>query len=294
MSSAENKRDRRVRSIAQTILIVLIVSFAFACVSNIYVISNWLINKTTFPAFFGYTPIVVVPDEEAPELDGKLEGGDLFFAKRLDLEKYDLGQTVVFAQNGLIYIGSIEAERAGSTGALEFVVRSIIHGDVYEPPANEQNLIGLFTFRIPLIGYFLLFLGTLAGRILFVGVPLIIYTILFILGMRQDILEGYYDCFTEPSYQKRFVYPFDKVSFGSYFNAIVLTAAAIVCGTHLSKKIDKQQKKLIAAVGATNQGAPADMARPRLMRATRPVRPRKARMIEPIDQGISFTPRQRD
>ena len=285
--SVQNRRKKQ-KMIAQTILSILITLFAIGCLFNMYVIANWFAADTRFPSALGIIPIAVVEgdtvDENGTPLEDVVKPGELLLAFKRDIKDYEVGETVAFGYNGVILIGNIDRIETRNSGMVRFVIEAVSRDEVYQPTANENNLLGEIAVRIPLLGYFFAFVGTLLGRIIFVGLPLLIYLILLIIGIRQEAVDIYYSGgYGEPVYSSsKYAYPFDKVSGAAFLTGIVLSAAAIVCGNNLSRKVDKQQKKQLAVAqasyGVSNQMM---MNRPRTIRSTRPVRATRIRAIEP-------------
>ena len=275
----QKRRQRRASLIGQILMILLIVGLALGSVFNIYVIVNRVLREKGYPRAFGVTPIVVAPSEDA-ELEDVVYPGDLLFAFEQDLEKYQPDEIIAYTYNGIVLIGIIDSSEVDSQGVVRFIIWATAHESVYEPTATLDNLLGEIQVRIPLIGYFVLFLGTLPGRIIFVGIPLMVYIILMLIGFYEDYAVTRQGGESEfPKHRRKPVpgipvaaataakAPRQTVPKGRpasepsgawlYLTTIVMTMAAIAYGTYDFKNEEKLDAKRLAARAAAQKGKPA-------------------------------------
>ena len=282
------------RVLAKVFWGILAIMFALGFIFNVYVIINRVINKDRFPSAFGMTPIVVAPPPEGESyVDDVIRAGDLLIAVEKNYEDYEFGEMIAFTYRDYLLVGTIEDTEIAH-GLSSFVVQSVTDDTVYDPTAKPENTRGAIEARIPLLGYFFLFLTTLWGRILFVGVPLLIYVILFFVGANDDLFDEL-PPEVEPVPQRRRPAPDYVPTPGeralSFATTLVLTMAAIAYGTSDARR---QKRRLAKEAKLARKQAPyamaAEVCRPVRMRAVHAVtsvRRRSVRSVKPVRRRAS-------
>ena len=270
---------RAAKITARVIAIILTVLFGIGALFNIYVLVNSFLKQHGYPSAFGITPIVVVEGEDAEteKIEDIVKPGDLLFALERNMKDYEADDVVAFTHNGGILIGRITEIESKKGNILSFTVQAAYSENPFEPSATVENLLGDIDYRIPQVGYFILFLATLPGRILFVGIPMLIYLILLILGAWMEAREYRRARMTvlRPCKWDGGV-PLGEVTAWSFLTATVLILAAVCYGTADSRATDRMMKKRMAAAH-TDAVKPEPHTQP----VTHPVRMRHTRAIKP-------------
>ena len=281
--------------------IVLIVIFSFATLFNMYLLVNGFFRQNGFPAAHGITPIVVEPSEDADaeSLEDYVSPGDLLLVYDKDLKDYEEGELVAFTHHGVILIGKITEieERRGSV--LVFNVQAAYHDNPFVDPSIQNSLIGSVNHRIPAVGYFLIFISSLPGRLILVGIPLLIYLILLFVEawLEAEAYRRARRTFLRPGTFEKV--PLPEVALWSYLSTSLFVLAAIRFGTHDSRRTDK---RLAKAAAAAHTPVPRDrftipVTRPVRMRRNRPLRrthrAKPLRAVRPVPPVTPILPQHR-
>lgn len=278
---------------------VLSVIFALGILFNTLVLINAHLEKYDYATAFGFSPIVVLPPEDGSPED-IVEGGDLLFAIERGMKKYKVGDPVAYWSNGTLLIGEVSYIE-GDTENPTLLVRAAFSDKSYSTPATEDNLLGEIVIRIPYIGYFVLFLTTLLGRIIFVGIPFSIYLILLLLEIRRERQE-------EDEWEEELSGPealarrrvgiclrtaeqMKRYAPWAFLMTALITVAAIRYGTAESRRIDKQAKKLEKARRAKPVGMEILLSTPQSERFVRPKKLRSTRGVRAVKPRVSRTVR---
>lgn len=223
---------------------LVIVTLAICLLFNLYVITINILKKTGNASAFGATPIVVVKGEE--DVKDFVKPGELLFAFGKPMDKYAEGERVAFSRNGWIYIGEIVGTDTEEGTPVAFRVQAAFSEEEYRQKATESNLLGEISLRIPLLGYFVLFLSSMLGRIIFVGSPLFVYLILlFATEVRERKLESLPQPIPVPVREEKPGKPDPRYVPGTTFLwTSLLTVFAIYYGTHPKEERVKKKPKI--------------------------------------------------
>ena len=275
-------------------ILIGVLSFIFGLffLLNMYIIVNGLLKENGLPSGFGITPVVVVPNENGEVIDDIVAPGDFLLVMERDIQNYERGDEVAFCINGIVLVGRISGQDANVDGKPAYSVRAVFLEQSYAVSATEKNLLGTIAVKIPMLGYFALFLTSLVGRLIFVGIPFLVYLILL-------IAEFIYIKQTEEREEGERV----KERGGVYVQALrdgkarltapwiwlmtaVMTWGAIGYGTSEKRRDERIAKKRMAEIALREEpqiqlpklGArELPVCRPVRMRANRAVRPESRR-----------------
>jgi hypothetical protein len=280
---------------------LLIALLSLFTIFNIYIIVNSFLQAHDYPSAFGVTPIVVLPMEEDDKgLEDIVLPGDFLLAFGYDINDYETGDSVAYYFNDMVYIGRIAQREVTEEGKPSFLVRAVYLEECYKAEANEENMLGMIQVRIPYLGYFILFLTSLWGRIIFVGIPFLIYVILLILELRQLDAEDLADI-----YGGAVLLPNGKVFYSApwiYLYTAIMSLWAVWFGTEdyrrserVLRKWQKAQSKLAAPYKPIDLPVGAkDLPRckPHAMRALRGRRPHGSRRMRTVHtiKPVPMTP----
>lgn len=244
MDSIQTYKTKEANPVLGFFARLVIVTLAICLLFNLYVITVNFLKKRNNASAFGVTPIVVVRGEE--KLDDFVKPGELLFAFGKRMEKYSEGEKVAFSRNGWIYIGEIVGSEEENGVPAAFRVRAKYSEEEYRQRATESNLLGEISLRIPLLGYFILFLASLPGRILFVGTPLFVYLILLLCTeLRERRLQEFPKPVPTPLPEKKPGKPDPRYIPGpTFLLTSLLTVSAIYYGTHPKKEKAPRKSKV--------------------------------------------------
>lgn len=163
---------------------VLCVVFGFMLICNLTIIIKGTIRPDKPPAVFGITPMAVLSGSMSGDAPDHIETGDLIFIGRAEPEALSTGDVIAFMANKTVVTHRIIGIETGADGKLLFTTKGDANNVEDQNPVSEEDLVGIFLFRLPKVGDFALFLQTPQGMILFVGVPLLAF-ILYDIIRRQ-------------------------------------------------------------------------------------------------------------
>ena len=295
-SEWEELQERTVSPLWRWLVNLLLVMLAIGLLFNLFVLVNGFLYRHGFTTAFGVTPIVVVADGSEEGLEDLVRSGDLLFAVSGALKSYREGDTVAFTHGSVILIGNIASIEHREGNALSFRVQAAYRDDPFQSEATADNLIGDIDFRIPKLGYAVLFLASLPGRLILVGIPLLFYLLTLLIGAWY---EGYLyrrarRTFLRPgTWQK---VPLGEVAFWSYLSTALFTYAAIFYGTYDSLQTERHIKKRLAVAHAG--GVPDErelpITHPVRLRHTRPIKPQRRRPRRAVSPVKPIPPISRD
>ena len=113
--------------------------------------------------------------------EGHIEVGDLIFVGKADPDKLREGDVIAFMTGGSVTTHRIVSVETGEDGRPQWTTRGDANNVEDKDPVTEENLVGIYQFRIPKVGDFAFFLQTPLGMVLFIGVPLLAFIIYDIL-----------------------------------------------------------------------------------------------------------------
>ena len=161
--------------------IVLCLVFGFLLICNLTIIVKGTLHPERPPALFGTTTLVVKSGSMSGNAEGHIEVGDLIFVGKADPDKLREGDVIAFMTGGSVTTHRIVSVETGEDGRPQWTTRGDANNVEDKDPVTEENLVGIYQFRIPKVGDFAFFLQTPLGMVLFIGVPLLAFIIYDIL-----------------------------------------------------------------------------------------------------------------
>lgn len=167
--------------------IITTVIFIFAVMMTGFTL--FTINKED-TAFFGYKPYVVLSDS----MKGVFEVGDLIIIHKVDNASLKEGDIIAFTSIDPNNYGEIVTHKIRSITEYEGETAYITYGvntgvdDVY--PALESHVKGVYSTKVSRLGYFLQFLKTPKGYLIFIFIPFMVL-ILLQLHSLIELLKAY-------------------------------------------------------------------------------------------------------
>lgn len=189
MDKVQNKKARGTQIALSAVGIVLCVVFGFMLMCNLVIIVKGTINPQRPPSVFGITPMVVLSGSMSGDAPDHIEVGDLVFIGKADPDKLKIGDIIAFMETGssVVVTHRIIETYITADGKHEFITKGDANNTEDAVPVNEENIVGIYRFRIAKIGNFALFLQQPLGMILFIGIPLFAFIIYDIIR-RQKIV----------------------------------------------------------------------------------------------------------
>ena len=157
--------------------VALCVIFGFLLVCNLTIIIKGALFPEKPPSVLGLTPMVVLSGSMSGEAEDHIEVGDLVFVGRADPEELEVGDVIANMNGGATVTHRITAIDTNTDGDLLFTTKGDANNAENTTPVTEEQLVGIYRWRIPKVGDFALFLQTPLGMLLFVGVPVLAFLI---------------------------------------------------------------------------------------------------------------------
>lgn len=157
--------------------VALCVIFGFLLVCNLTIIIKGALFPEKPPSVLGLTPMVVLSGSMSGEAEDHIEVGDLVFVGRADPEELEVGDVIAYMNGGATVTHRITAIDTNTDGDLLFTTKGDANNAEDTTPVTEEQLVGIYRWRIPKVGDFALFLQTALGMLLFVGVPVLAFLI---------------------------------------------------------------------------------------------------------------------
>ena len=173
---------RNAITIAVTVILIVLL-FPLLCI-NLTLIIKGSLNPDTPPDIFGTAPLAVTTDAMAGEEEGCFSDGALIFVKLLDADEKETlkeGDVITFRSEELFVTYRITEVVRGEDGSVHSF-RAIGDKDAADGvnvplTVSPENVIGVVTGSVAVLGGFAMFLQTPVGVLVFVGIPVVAYLI---------------------------------------------------------------------------------------------------------------------
>lgn len=172
---------KRILNISLDIIILLVF-----VISIVIIFINKKQNDNKVPSIFNIVPSVVLTNSMSPTINP----GDLIITKKYNNSELNVGDIVTF-------YGKVNNEKALITHRIVKINEEevITRGDNHDVsvdndnPIGYDNIVSVYSFRIPKVGYLINFIKSPLGFILLVIVPLILYISLLIVKLFRAYLK---------------------------------------------------------------------------------------------------------
>lgn len=169
---------------------VLCVVFGFMLICNITIIIKGTITPDRPPSVFGVTPMAVLSGSMSGDAPDHIEVGDLIFIRKIKPNELSEGNIITFIQNNTVITHRIIDINTDEDGKLLFTTKGDANNKADRNPVKEDEIVGVFMFRLAKVGDFALFLQTPTGMITFVGVPLLAFIMYDIIRRQLSASKG--------------------------------------------------------------------------------------------------------
>lgn len=158
---------------ALSVLCCVLCGFLLLC--NMAIIIKGTVNPEKPPAVFGMTPMVVLSGSMSGDADGHIEVGDLIFTRHIEPEALNTGDIIAYMDGSTIVTHRITAISAAEDGGLLFTTKGDANTAEDTEPVSEDQIVGIYSARLPKLGDFALFLQKPLGMLIFIGGPLLAF-----------------------------------------------------------------------------------------------------------------------
>lgn len=160
---------------------VLCVLFGIMLICNLIIIVKGTLQPERPPAVLGVTPMVVLSGSMSGDAPDHIEIGDLIFVTEADPAKLEEGDIISYMEGSVVVTHRILEVRPGEDGKRSFLTKGDANNAADLRPVHQDDLVGIYRFRIPKLGDFAMFLQTPLGMVIFMGLPLLAFIIYDIL-----------------------------------------------------------------------------------------------------------------
>lgn len=173
----EAKKENK--SLSQRVLtitgIVMCVVFGLMLICNITIIVKGTLAPERPPSVLGITPLVVLSGSMSGDAPDHIEAGDLIFVDKAVPSELKVGNVITFMQGSTVVTHRIIEISTGEDGKLQFLTKGDANNTEDTEPVSEDDLVGIYIGRIPMVGDLTIFMQTPLGMIVFIGIPLLAF-----------------------------------------------------------------------------------------------------------------------
>jgi signal peptidase len=175
--------------VLSTLGIIMCIVFGLMLLCNVIIIIKGTVNPKKPPSVLGITPMVVQSGSMSGNAEDHIEVGDLIFISKAEADKLKVGDIISFMEEKLVITHRITAIEKDEQGKLLFTTKGDANNVEDSFPVSEEQLVGIYRFRLAGVGDFAMFLQTPLGMIIFMGIPLCLFVIADIIRRRKDDKE---------------------------------------------------------------------------------------------------------
>ena len=191
----KKKRERQKISPITIISILICVLLVPVLVLNVTLLIKSFINKDEVPSIGGYSPMVVLTDS----MKGTIDGGDLVIVRKADPSEVEKGMIISFfdpaSKTGTAVVTHRVYDVHYIDGELFFETIGDANDKGHPDDADDDlvpadNLVGIYVTKVPKIGSIVMYMQTLPGLLIGIGIPLILligYDVMRRRSMQQDL-----------------------------------------------------------------------------------------------------------
>lgn len=174
--------------IKYTYKVLKILSFSvFLIVVLLLLFSTLFLGSVKDRAFLGFKPYIVLSNSMEP----LFSAGDLIIIKKLNSDEINSGDIITFYSiDPLTYNEVITHKVIRETtynDEIAYVTKGLNNDEEDIYPATEEKIIGQYQFKINKFGFFIDYLKTDAGYIIFILIPFISLILLEVFGVVKKI-----------------------------------------------------------------------------------------------------------
>ncbi len=178
---APSSVGHKIGVVVGTVLCILLLPIL---VINITLIVRSFTNPDKVPSIGNIFPLIVLTDSMYPEI----QSGDLIICHTEEAEKIQVGDVIAFFDpegNGTSIVTHSVKEITEVDGKLAWVTRGIANNTDDGTPVPAENLVGVYSRRIPGLGNAVLFMQTTTGLIVCVVCPILLLVVWDVVRRRR-------------------------------------------------------------------------------------------------------------
>lgn len=191
----KTKRERQKISPITIISILICVLLVPVLVLNVTLLIKSFINKDEVPSIGGYSPMVVLTDS----MKGTIDGGDLVIVRKADPSEVQKDMIISFFDPASKTGTSVVTHRVYDVHYIDGELFFETIGDANNTGSPDDadddlvpadNLVGIYVTKVPKIGSVVMYMQTLPGLLIGIGIPLILligYDVMRRRSMQQDL-----------------------------------------------------------------------------------------------------------
>ena len=191
----KTKRERQKISPITIISILICVLLVPVLVLNVTLLIKSFINKDEVPSIGGYSPMVVLTDS----MKGTIDGGDLVIVRKADPSEVQKDMIISFFDPASKTGTSVVTHRVYDVHYVDGELFFETIGDANDKGDPDDadddlvpadNLVGIYVTKVPKIGSVVMYMQTLPGLLIGIGIPLILligYDVMRRRSMQQDL-----------------------------------------------------------------------------------------------------------
>lgn len=183
--SMQKKEALKMPSITTVLSLALCIVLGLILLCNLVIIIKGTLFPERPPSVLGITPMVVLSGSMSGEQPGHIEVGDLIFVSRADPASLEVGDVIAFMSGQTTVTHRIFSIETQADGSLSFITKGDANAAQDTQPVSQDDLVGLYRFRIPKAGDLALFLQQPLGMLLFAGIPLLAFILYDILRRQR-------------------------------------------------------------------------------------------------------------
>ncbi|GEM_PF-219132 len=156
---------------------------------NITLIVKGTMRDDIPPDIAGITPLVVLSGSMDDGAKDAIQIGDLIFVKKVDAKSLKAGDVIAFMEGKYAVTHRIITVNTEDDGSISFTTKGDANNTEDTGKVTPDNVLGKYDSKISELGNFVIFLQTVPGMVIFVGVPLLVFVGYDILR-RQALLKN--------------------------------------------------------------------------------------------------------
>ena len=189
MGEQTKKKTSTAHKVLSIIGLVLCVVFGLLLICNITIIVKGTLYPERPPSVLSVTPLVVMSGSMSGDAPDHIEVGDLIFVGKAKPEELKKGDIIAFMEeegSSTVITHRITAVEKAEDGGIQWQTKGDANPSGDTDPVHQDNLVGIYLFRIAKVGDFALFLQEPLGMVLFIGIPLLAFIIYDIIRRQRS------------------------------------------------------------------------------------------------------------
>ncbi len=185
---AQSEREPRspMQKALTAIGITLCAVFSFFLICNLVIIIKGTFAPEKPPSVFGITPMVVLSGSMSGDAEDHIEVGDLVFINKADPDKLKVGDVIAFMDGSTTVTHRIIRIETAVDGSPRWITKGDANNKADSRPVSIENLVGIYSFRIPGLGDVAMFLQRPIGMLVVIGIPCLAFIIYDILRRQRS------------------------------------------------------------------------------------------------------------